>query len=82
MTREEFLSTTEASSSFEVVFFDKKHSNKLPHETRALVKDKDGVFQMAVWLGEKYGWCDEGSYCSGLGSDIRDEVVEFALNGF
>ena len=71
------------SSRFEFVFFDKKHANKLPDETRALVKHKDGFLEMAVWLGEKYGWCDEGSYCNsgGIGGDITNDVAEFALNG-
>ena len=71
------------SSRFEFVFFDKKHSIKLPDETRALVKHKDGFIEFAVWTGEKYGWCDEGSYCNcgGIGGDITNDVAEFALNG-
>lgn len=71
------------TSRFEFVFYDKKHAVKLPYETRALVKNKEGFFDMAVWLGEKNGWCDEGRYCNcgGIGGDITNEVVEFALNG-
>ena len=71
------------SSRFEFVFFDKKHAVKLPYQTRALVKQKDGTLEMAVWLGENHGWCDEGSYykCGGIGGDITNDVIEFALNG-
>tara|TARA_X000001382_G_scaffold25412_3_gene16005 strand:+ start:9879 stop:10259 length:381 start_codon:yes stop_codon:yes gene_type:complete len=72
-----------ASSLLEFVFFDKKHAVKLPYETRALVKHKDGFIEIAVWLGEEGGWCDEGSYsnCGGIGGNITNDVSEFALNG-
>jgi len=75
------LRISSISSRFEFVFFDKKHAVKLPDETRALVKHKDGFMEIAVWMGESHGWCDEGSYCNcgGIGGDITDEVVEFAL---
>lgn len=69
------------SSRYELVFFDKKHAVKLPEDARALVKHKDGFIEMAYWLGEKWGWCDEGSFChaGGFGGDITQHVVEFAL---
>lgn len=80
---DEALRIGSVSSRFEFVFFDKKHAVKLPYETRALVKHKDGFMEMAVWLGEKHGWCDEGSYChsDGFGGNITKDVAEFALNG-
>ena len=80
---DEALRIGSVSSRFEFVFFDKKHAVKLPYETRALVKHKDGFLEMAVWCGKKYGWCDEGSYSNsgGIGGDITNDVAEFALNG-
>ena len=81
--KDKALHIVSVSSRFEFVFFDKKHATTLPSETRALVRHKDGFLEMAIWLGEEYGWCDEGSYChcGGIGGDITEKVAEFALNG-
>jgi hypothetical protein len=57
---DEALRIGSVSSRFEFVFFDKKHAVKLPYETRALVKHKDGFLEMAVWCGKKYGWYING----------------------
>ena len=79
---EKTLSMSNISSRFTFIFFDVKFANKLPFETRALVKQKDGMLDFAVWLGDN-GWCEEGSYCTcgGIGGDITNNVLEFALNG-
>ncbi len=73
----------DVSSRFEFIFYDKKHAVNLSDETRALVKHKDGFIEMAVWIANSKKWIDEGSYCNcgGIGGDITDDVVEFALNG-
>jgi hypothetical protein len=54
-------------------------SVNLKDETRALVVDKDGFYQIGIWF-ENGGWYDEGSICysGGIGGEIPD-VVEFAL---
>ena len=73
----------DVSSRFEFVFFDAVNSLKLADKTRALVKHKDGFLEMAVWVAHNKKWIDEGSYCNcgGIGGDITDDVIEFALNG-
>ena len=66
----------------QVEFISAEHSNELAIGTRALVKHKDGHMEFAYWLGDKHGWCDEGSYnnCGGIGGDITKDVVEFSAN--
>ena len=70
------------SRRLELVFHDKKDADLLPYQTSALVILKDKSLSWAVWLGEKYGWCDMGSYChcGGIAGDITNEVLEFCIN--
>ena len=67
------------SSRFEFIFHSVAESKNLKNETRALIKDKNGFMQFAVWF-KNGGWYDEGSICysDGIGGEITD-VIEFAL---
>ena len=68
------------SSRFEFIFQPFTESNELENETRALVKEKDGYMQFAIWYNGT--WYDEGSICysGGIGGELSN-IVEFALNG-
>ena len=79
--KEEMRMQEKISSRFEFVFYKADKADKLPDETRALVKDKDGFMEFAIWYSND-GWYDEGSVCysGGIGGKIEN-VVEFALNG-
>ena len=69
------------SSRFEFIFHPVVESENIEDGIRALVKDKSGFMQFAIWY-KNGGWYDEGSirYSGGIDGKIED-VVEFALIG-
>ena len=57
-------------------FKDISESKYLDKDTRALVKLKDGTYTIAVYLGDKIGWNEEGVYCHG---NITDQIEMYSI---
>jgi len=64
---------------FKMQFVFQRETKELSKDTRCLILDKNGGFDIAVWNGKD--WYDEASLrcCGGIGGKITEDVIGFAI---